>query len=664
MKAETRTLTDKLQPDSRARASARKVLAKFQPPEQIKLSDWCERECYLPAEAGGIPGPYRLSVTPFHREILDCIGDRRYDRITWMAAAQVGKTTLLLMAAHYFMTEDPSPQLFLEPNESLAKDLSDQRFRGYQRDNRKLKTLLSDQESKSNITEKIYPGGYLKFGSSQTLTDLISRPIRILFMDEVSSYPFNLKDKGNPISLAVARTASSFRDSRKVITTSTPGIEGMCNVSEAYGKSDQRIYQVPCPFCSEYLEFELSGLEWEKGSEGSGAYYKCPNCASKILDSHKQWMLANGQWVITNPEVTDHAGFKLNGMYSPFVTFEDIAVRYRAAKLKAGKMFNDYSDLIEFYNQTLCQTWNDQHLSNTGTHDLEARKEYYAAEVPAGCGLLLAGVDIQRDRAEISVLGFGKLNQIYLINHYILYGDPNIDPDLPTGTLWKEMDVLLNKPFKHQSGRDVYIRSAFVDAGDGQTTQQVRKYCHQRSSRGIFATRGSRMPTDPAFPGKKFKDQRTGRYAGFELGVVSVKDDIHHRLQISLPDAGGYIHFPNYTNISDDYFKQLTSESVIHKQNSKGVMQRFWQTKYKNVRNEALDCMGMAICCKHYFMIGKPADIIEELVDTLGVSDVEPEIPVDLSTEPDPLPVPVAKPVAPVPVNRMAPRFMTPRKAF
>lgn len=654
--------------DSRVTHTLNKVLHKFEPPQIITLSEYAEQNCYLPSEAGGLPGPYRLSVTPFHKEILDSITDKRYDKVTWLAGSQLGKTLCLLIASHYFMVEEPSPILLLEPNKELSSALSDQRFRPYIRDNKKLKNLLTDKESKDNISEKQFPGGYLVFGSSQTLTDVISRPIRILMLDEVSSYPFNLKEKGNPISLAIARTASSFRDSRKIITASTPGIEGLCNVTEAYSKSDQRVYLVPCPFCSEYVEFglqaepgkDIATLEWPKDSEGVGAYALCPHCKGHILDSHKQWMLSNGYWKITKPEIKDHAGFKLNGFYSPFITFEDIAVRYRAAKVKAGKMYNDSADLIEFYNQTLAMTWNDQHLSHIGKHDILARTEYYQAEVPAGVGLILAGVDIQRDRIEVTVLGFGKLNQIYLINHFVIFGDTSIDPDLQNAIIWKELDILLNRPFKHQTGKDIYIRNAFIDAGDGVTTQQVRKYCLQRTNRGIFAIKGSRIPTDPIFPGKKFKDPKTGKYIGFELGVNLTKDDIHHRLQITLPDGGGYIHFPKYSNIDDEYFKQLTSESVVNKQNNKGILQRVWEKKYKSIRNEALDCFGYALACKHFFISDKEPDIIDKLVDILNTLDTVEE---DIKEEEEldqPI-TPINKhSITPNPTLNNTPRFIRP----
>lgn len=629
--------------DNRVRTAINRTLAKFKPPKKQTLSEWAESTVVLPAEAGGIPGPYRTSVTPFHKEILDCVTDKRYERVSWVSGSQLGKTTLLLIASHYFIEEDPSPILFLEPNESLSKDLSDQRFRGYIRDNKGLKTLLSDQESKSNISEKIYPGGYLKFGSAQTLTDLISRPIRLLVMDEVSSYPFNLKDKGNPISLAIARTASSFRYSRKILTCSTPGLEGLCNITEAYGKSDQRTYQVPCPFCSEYLEFELSGLTWKPDSEGVGAYYTCPHCKGEIQDNHKQWMLAHGYWKKNKPEVLNHAGFRLNGIYSPFVTFEDIAIRYRAAKEKASKMYNDYADLTEFYNQTLALTWNDQHLSNVGKHDLIARKEHYAAEVPAAVGLLLAGIDMQGDRAEITVIGYGKNDQIYIINHFSIYGSPYIDPDLDNATLYQQLDSLLNRPFKHESGRDMYIKEAFIDSGDGNSYGPVLKFALARTGRGLYAIKGSRVVTDPIFDNNRFKDKKTGKYAGYLIGVNTAKTEIFNRLKISLNDSGRYIHFPDYTNFNDQYFGQLTSEMIKNEKNAKGIVEQRWKKKHDSIRNEALDCLVYAIAAKYRFISVQDPNIINLLVDDWNK---EPDSPEQEDSEPGlELPTPAPRPV-------------------
>ncbi len=42
-----------------------------------------------------------------------------------------------------------------------------------------------------------------------------------------------------------------------------------------------------------------------------------------------------------------------------------------------------------------------------GAAVLAGRCEPYAAEVPAGAALIVAGVDLQHDRAEVELVGFG-----------------------------------------------------------------------------------------------------------------------------------------------------------------------------------------------------------------------------------------------------------------
>lgn len=71
----------------------RRALTALRPPPRLKLSEWIERNVFLPDGVTALPGPVRL--WPFQREIADAIGDPAIERVTLVKPVRVGFTTLL-----------------------------------------------------------------------------------------------------------------------------------------------------------------------------------------------------------------------------------------------------------------------------------------------------------------------------------------------------------------------------------------------------------------------------------------------------------------------------------------------------------------------------------------------------------------------------------------
>lgn len=585
----------------KAKEIKKEVLKNFLPPPELKVSEWAEQNFNLSPEFSSITGKINLNITPYLREILDSLNDPKVKKITWVASSQVAKTTMLLIAMSYFIAHEPSPMLFITKTKDMAKELSKERFRAVIRDNKALKDVLDGEDSTDNLYSKIFPGGLLVFGSATTLGDLISRPIKIIFLDEVDTFPAEVSKQGNPIDKVTARV-KTFSDS-KVFTVSVPGIKDESNVMKAYNKSDMRVYKVPCPFCNHFQEMIFANIQKHEDS-WTNATYKCEKCSSLIEEKYRHKMVRSGRWESTNPnpEESRHIGFKINQLYSlfPDITWGSIGAKLSEAKRLAA--LGDKAPLKVFWNETMGETWDDQHLNNIDEHELMARREIYPAEVPLGVGYLTAGVDFQADRAEVSVLGFGKNNHIWLIDHKIFYGDPGLDPDSPNAQIYRDLDAYLEKDFKHESGQHIWISKVFLDVGDGNRTIPETKFAFGKRYRGYQPIKGSRNVNDAAFTGSSTKDPATGLPI-YYVGTHALKDDINGRLRIKYPTEGAYIHFPKdytgervprYSHINTDYFKQLTSEKLIEKKEA-GHIRKVWVKKYGSIRNEALDCFVYAM---------------------------------------------------------------------
>src|SRR5262249_45592700 len=154
------------------------------------------------------------------------------------------------------------------------------------------------------------------------------------------------KQEGDPSELAIART-KTFTNSKKVLKISSPrerlenppdappDLPRRTSIERDYDNTDQRKYEVPCPHCGEFQDLKGSRVKWD--DEPLLAYYVCePNGCSIDHDSKRE-MLAAGRWTAAAP-FRGRAGFWINEIYSPFVTWGDMAERFTLAKKDLEKL--------------------------------------------------------------------------------------------------------------------------------------------------------------------------------------------------------------------------------------------------------------------------------------------------------------------------------------
>ena len=179
-----------------------------------------------------------------------------------MTSAQVGKTeTFLNNPVGYFIAQDPAPILVIQPTLEMAQTWSKDRFAPMLRDCPALKDLVQDPRARSSnntILHKTFAGGHITMAGANSASSLASRPIRIVFLDEVDRFPASAGTEGDPVSLAKKRTTTFWN--RKIIMTSTPTVKGASRIEQAFLESDQRKYYVPCPKCGEFQVLMWSNI--------------------------------------------------------------------------------------------------------------------------------------------------------------------------------------------------------------------------------------------------------------------------------------------------------------------------------------------------------------------------------------------------------------------
>ena len=548
---------------------------------RLEVSRWADRYRKLSSEASAEPGRWNTSRAPYQREIMDAVSDKSIETVVVMSSAQVGKTEIINNIVGYYIHQDPAPMLVVQPTEKLAESWSTDRLSPMLRDSEVFKDLVKDPRSRDSgnkILYKRFPGGHITMAGSNSPSSLASRPVRLVLCDEVDRYHASDGSEGDPVNLARKRATTFWN--RKIVLTSTPTIKDLSRIEAAYLQSDQRRYYVPCTSCGEYQTLKWGQIKWEKDKENlaepESAHYVCEANGCVLLDTDKPAMLENGEWRAEG-ETGNIAGFHLNELYSPWVPWPRIVSEFLRAKLSP-------ETLKTWINTTLGETW-EEGGDRVDETSLLARKENWGNAAPAGVVVITAGVDVQDDRLEIEIVGWGIREESWSLKFMVIHGDPS------RGEVWDDLDILLEQTTRHESGVNLRIACTCIDSG-GHHTQGVYSYCKKRQMQRIFAVKGSSI-AGKALVSRPSIGNRM-RVKLFMIGTDTAKELIYGRLKILEPGAG-YCHFP--ANYDETYFKQLTAEKVVTRYN-KGFPVRKWE-KPAGRRNEALDCRVYALAALH-----------------------------------------------------------------
>ena len=488
-----------------------------------------------------------------------------------MAGAQLGKSEAILNIIGYHIDNDPSPILCLQPTLDMAQSFSKDRVTaGLLRSTPCLRDKVKDPRSRDsgNTTlHKIFQGGALTMVGANSPSGLASRPIRVLLCDEVDRYPTSAGAEGDPIQLAVKRTSTFWN--RRIIMVSTPTNKGASRIEDAFEKSDMRYYNIPCKHCEEPQVMKWSNVQW-RDNDPDTACYVCEHCGTEWTDSERRWSIRNGKWVATK-EFKGIAGFHISALYSPWTPLSDGVKDFLSAR-------NSPEQLRVWTNTYLGETWEDQG-ERIDDHDLAERREEMP-RIPKEVALLTAGADVQNDRLEISVIGYGKDDEMYVINHETMYGDPS------TPQLWKALETKIFQIYENEDGKQMRITGTCIDSG-GHHTTAVYKFCKHHAGKGVFAIKGVGGDGRP-LAGRPSKNNSM-KCPLFPIGVDTAKDLVFARLS-KKEEGGGYVHFSD--TLTDEYFKQLTAEKAVTRFH-KGFKKRSYVKTRE--RNEALDCMVYSI---------------------------------------------------------------------
>jgi phage terminase large subunit GpA-like protein len=547
------------------------------PDGALNITTWASRNRYLSPEDSAMPGLYDPKITPYMIEVQDCMSDPRVVEVVLMTSAQVAKTTVLLNALGYYSDAEPSPILFIMPTEDFAKLFAKKRLDTMVRDSPVL-TATYLPPGQQEVLEKRFAGGFVSLAGTNSPVKLSSQPIRIVLGDELDRMLRDVAGEGSPVALARKRT-TTFRN-RKIIWTSTPTKKGDSPIEDLYNKSDKRKYYVPCPHCGTFQLLLFKNVKWENGAP-QDAWFVCEGNACRIEEEDRLEMIQRGEWR-AEAEFRGRAGFWLNQWYSPFVSIGETVMEFLDGKDKK-------ETLKVIVNTVFAETFDDEEKPEV--IGVEENREVYAAEVPNGVLLLTASVDVQGNRLECEVVGWGIGEESWSVAYYIIEGQKEIigEDGKPTTRaltpndqeLWDRLKTEMTRSYAHENGYKMFIAAVAVDTG-GHHVKKVYEQVRRNMGHRWLAVKGSAIAGKPLIPTPTRSNR--ARVPLWVIGTEAAKDAIYAALKVKVMGPG-YCHFPDY--YPEEYFKQLTGEKRIEKFEKGKLEVRYIKIR---ARNEALDC--------------------------------------------------------------------------
>lgn len=561
------------------------------PDPVLTVSEWADRH-YILSDNSAEPGPWRTDRTPYLREPMDRTGATdRCTKVTFVKPSQVGGSEgMINIPIGYRIACAPVPILMVQPKTEAAQSYSRDRIAPMIAACPALRERVADpkaRDSGNTLSRKEFPGGFLAMCGANSPADLASRPIGVVAFDETDRFSHSAGTEGDAIGLAEKRTITFPR--RKLIYNSSPnGNRRWSRIFRQYEDSDQRQYWLPCPHCHELFLLLWESMAWDVGEDGAldrdSVHHPCPHCGSVIENRHKAYMLPRGRWLPTHledgewvhsePFEVDHYGYWINGLYAPvgWRGWADIVAEWIEVR-------GDPPRAQQFIN-TLGLPYDDdgETIDATG---LQQRCEDYVAEVPDGAVVLVAAVDVQADRLELKVKGYGLGKETWLIDYRVLPGDPEYDG------VWDALDEALLARYATSNGGSLPIEAACIDSG--YLAERVYRFCKPRWRRNVWAIKGKAGDRD-IWPIKWSKATKNDRLKIKIVGVDKAKDHIFARLA-KTGDGDAVMHFPvtlpGNRPLPDWYFRQLVSE--VRKPTVRNGRKAWRWVLPDGARNEALD---------------------------------------------------------------------------
>lgn len=571
----------------------------LEPPEYIAISDWAESGKRV-LNRGGIDEPFSFDAAPYLREPQDMLGSTAvYRALAIKGCAQSGKTELYLNWIGHTVECDPADMIVLHPDKLLAREFMVSR----------VGNLV---EMTEGMAERFRPGGDNTlekrfigcnvWGIWPVGAQLRQRPVPRTVVDDLDDVPEDIDGQGSAQVLIEARQ-TSFEGREKAFYASSPALGKGRGIAAIYDAGTRKRWHWPCPHCGATFTPEWGHVHVKVGGDlvaidsddaklsaaaaKASAVLVCPVSGCVIEPRHKMAMNRAGRWAgplqhvdddgaVIGPELeTSIASYHIHGLMG-FSSWGRLAELYVEARDKWRNGQNE-NDLRAFFNARLGLEYRSQVDGDAPltADDLDARRDSYAQRtVPAFVKVLIAAVDVQGDRFEVLVVGYGDGLESAVIDRFAILETEDGRRVRP-GKYPEHWGELLKRVMSTRwkladdPELDMPVLATAIDTGgEAGVSDNAKKFWYLARQAGladkrITLVKGSSHKGGKILPSPTYLETiGRGRIKknGAKLFVINtheLKDIVDARLRRAEPGPG-YIHLP--AGFDAEYLDELTAE--------------------------------------------------------------------------------------------------------
>jgi len=594
-------------------SAERKILRKR---PAIPVSVWSERHRVLTMSALG--GAWRNNITPHLTDAMNLMALPYVREVSVCKVPQSGFSEAAHNYVGYCIDRDPGPVLYVYPDETTAKENSQDRVQPMIESSRRLKTYFTGAERDKSSMRINLKHMLLYFGWARSASRLANKPIKHAIADEIDKPAFDPGTREASAIDLIRKRLITFRKLgvSKFIKISTPTVESGNIWRELNASQIICDYWVRCPLCDQLQLMDFKGIHWPDGGKADAeeirdkklAWYECEHCDGHWDDDTRDQAARRGVWIVRGKKIEMLAyaekfrpatvGLHYTAWSDYFISLSDSAAAFLEGQ-------NDLDKLQDFLNSFAAMPWKDREETKSEGEILAHRIDLPQGVVPADAVALTCGIDMQQSGFWFVVRAWRR----DLSSHLVQYGYLTSWADIKNLVFGTRYPVEGKGPESTMG-----IWRAALDTGGGKSkdddwskTEEAYNFIRTNGRGVIFGVKGASTPqikkVTPRVIDKMARGNRPipGGITLYFLDVDKFKDQFHWRLgrtfQEGMTDADGEAipvqgqHMTLHEGTGIDYARQILAEE--RQKDKKGVST--WVAIRRD--NHLLDCENLAAAC-------------------------------------------------------------------
>jgi phage terminase large subunit GpA-like protein len=619
------------------------------PPDRMTVPEAAEKYRFL-NNPGSYVGPWRNDLNPPLVKPMEALTSLEHRAMVFVGPAQSGKTEMALSWVNYSVTCDPVDMMIVDKRQKDARDFYQRRLSKLYRTTAAVRKRLMPGTKGETTFSSQFTNGMLLTLSWPTPTEFSGKPIGRLWMADYDRYDENIGGEGGAFDLARNR-AKSFKSLGMVVAESSPSrpvttqkwkaktpheAPPTTGILELYNRGDRHMWYWPCASCDVPFEPCFSKMRWnediaDKLERAHDAWMECPHCQHRYREvaqedgtpgksqmNQRGFWMADGQTfdqetgeICGRPRRSDIASFWLKGPAAQFAEWPDMVAKYFDA-LEAFERTGDENPLMTTVNTEQALPFMSKRIEAQRLPEELMDRAADIGErgtVPAGVRFLIGSVDVQPNRFECGVHGFGENGDMYVVDRFKIRKSKRLDEDghpfaLNTYSYVEDWQVLIEQmaertyAIEGSEGLRMSIKITGVDSGGKAGTTKTaadfwRSLRDDPEGRNlhlrIMLLKGEPRNTAPLvridYPDAARKDRNSGLRGDVPLVFIQSNKgkDMADAMLGREEEGHGFVHFPDW--LPDWYYSELTAETR---------MPKGWENAGK-AQNESWDLLYYAI---------------------------------------------------------------------